>query len=126
MDDKYGDEKKPEETVPPSSAHRDGDVERQGGMSKDEGIIAATGRAADAETSSADISIDETDLVSGDAEEERQDAADQEREKNAPSRAPGGGIAGVLERVVSRASTKSSWNPGPPPDGGLKAWTAGE
>lgn len=27
------------------------------------------------------------------------------------------------ERVVTRTSTKSSWNPGPPPDGGAKAWT---
>lgn len=35
------------------------------------------------------------------------------------------GIAGVIERVISRTSTKSNWNPGPPPDGGKKAWTAG-
>lgn len=38
----------------------------------------------------------------------------------------GGGSGGVLDRVVSRVSTKSSWNPGPPPNGGVKAWTAGE
>lgn len=37
-----------------------------------------------------------------------------------------GGLAGVLDRAVSRVSTKSSWNPGPPPDGGGKAWTAGQ
>lgn len=35
------------------------------------------------------------------------------------------GLGGVLDRVVSRVSTKSSWNSGPPPDGGVKAWTAG-
>lgn len=28
------------------------------------------------------------------------------------------------ERVISRTTSKSSFNPGPPPDGGLKAWTA--
>lgn len=38
----------------------------------------------------------------------------------------GGGSGGVLDRVMSRVSTKSSWNPGPPPNGGVKAWTAGE
>lgn len=39
---------------------------------------------------------------------------------------PSGGVARMVERVVSRASTKSSWNPGPPPDGGARAWMAGE
>ncbi|KAI1428970.1 riboflavin transporter MCH5 [Xylaria sp. FL1777] len=33
-----------------------------------------------------------------------------------------GGAAGVLNRVLSRISTKASQNPGPPPDGGKKAW----
>jgi|SRR5450432_3113558 hypothetical protein len=28
-----------------------------------------------------------------------------------------------MVRVITRTSTKSSWNPGPPPDGGLAAWT---
>ncbi|KAI1463560.1 MFS general substrate transporter [Daldinia caldariorum] len=32
------------------------------------------------------------------------------------------GVAGVVSRVLSRMSTKSSWNPGPPPDGGKVAW----
>ncbi|KAI1814131.1 MFS general substrate transporter [Poronia punctata] len=32
------------------------------------------------------------------------------------------GAAGTLGRVLSRISTKASWNPGPPPDGGKKAW----
>lgn len=36
-----------------------------------------------------------------------------------------GGLGGVLDRVVSRVSTKSSCHPGPPPNGGVKAWTAG-
>ncbi|CAN8105192.1 unnamed protein product [Discula destructiva] len=33
-------------------------------------------------------------------------------------------VAGAIERALSRTSTKSNWNPGPPPDGGVKAWTA--
>ena len=36
-----------------------------------------------------------------------------------------GGLGRVVGRVLSRSTTKSSWNPGPPPDGGVKAWTAG-
>ncbi|KAI5859901.1 MFS general substrate transporter [Durotheca rogersii] len=32
------------------------------------------------------------------------------------------GVAGVVNRVLSRISTRSSWNPGPPPDGGRVAW----
>lgn len=34
------------------------------------------------------------------------------------------GMAGAVSRVLSRISTKSSWNPGPPPDGGKVAWLA--
>ncbi|KAK8045179.1 aspyridones efflux protein apdF [Apiospora rasikravindrae] len=34
------------------------------------------------------------------------------------------GIAGTMNRVLSRISTKSSWNPGAPPDGGKAAWLA--
>ncbi|KAI0893157.1 MFS general substrate transporter [Annulohypoxylon nitens] len=34
------------------------------------------------------------------------------------------GMTGALNRVLSRISTKSSWNPGPPPDGGRVAWIA--
>lgn len=33
-------------------------------------------------------------------------------------------LPGVIGQALSRTSTKSSWNPGPPPDGGMKAWTA--
>lgn len=36
------------------------------------------------------------------------------------------GMAGAVSRVLSRISTKSSWNPGPPPDGGKVAWLACE
>lgn len=32
------------------------------------------------------------------------------------------GAAGVLNRVLSRISTTASKTPGPPPDGGKKAW----
>ncbi|KAI1105453.1 MFS general substrate transporter [Jackrogersella minutella] len=34
------------------------------------------------------------------------------------------GMAGAVSRVLSKISTKSSWNPGPPPDGGRVAWLA--
>ncbi|KAK2610294.1 hypothetical protein N8I77_003740 [Diaporthe amygdali] len=33
-------------------------------------------------------------------------------------------VSGLAERVLSRTTSRSSFNPGPPPDGGLKAWTA--
>ncbi|KAI0441846.1 riboflavin transporter MCH5 [Xylaria telfairii] len=33
-----------------------------------------------------------------------------------------GGVTGVMNRVLSRISTSASRNPGPPPDGGKKAW----
>ncbi len=42
-----------------------------------------------------------------------------------PTPSAGGGVLStVLSRVLTKASTKS-FQPGPPPDGGLKAWTAG-
>lgn len=34
--------------------------------------------------------------------------------------------AGVTDRTLSRTTTRSSVGPGPPPDGGLKAWLASE
>lgn len=34
----------------------------------------------------------------------------------------GSGVFGLAERVLSRTTSKSSFNPGPPPDGGLRAW----
>lgn len=33
------------------------------------------------------------------------------------------GVAGVLNRVLSRISTSTELRPGPPPDGGREAWT---
>ncbi|KAK4233605.1 major facilitator superfamily domain-containing protein [Achaetomium macrosporum] len=35
-----------------------------------------------------------------------------------------GVLSRVLSRVLTRPSTKSSWNPPPPPDGGMQAWIA--
>lgn len=35
------------------------------------------------------------------------------------------GLGRVASRVLSRATTRSGWNPGPPPDGGARAWLAG-
>ncbi|KAI1082591.1 MFS general substrate transporter [Whalleya microplaca] len=34
------------------------------------------------------------------------------------------GMTGAVSRALSRISTKSCWNPGPPPDGGRAAWLA--
>lgn len=34
------------------------------------------------------------------------------------------GVLGLADRVISRTTSKSSFNPGPPPDGGLRAWTS--
>ncbi|SPQ25647.1 7388679f-c6f8-44c5-aeb9-d666007ae1df [Thermothielavioides terrestris] len=57
--------------------------------------------------------------------------ASRQRTRDEAQSQPGGDVAGgngLLSRAVSRvlthASTKSSWNPGPPPDGGLQAWMA--
>lgn len=36
------------------------------------------------------------------------------------------GVMAVVDRVLSRVDTKSSLNPGPPPDGGLRAWASSE
>lgn len=35
------------------------------------------------------------------------------------------GMAGIVNRALSRISTNASWSPGPPPDGGREAWLAG-
>ncbi|KAK4098529.1 MFS general substrate transporter [Parathielavia hyrcaniae] len=35
-----------------------------------------------------------------------------------------GVLSKAVSRVLTKASTKSSWNPGPPPDGGWQAWIA--
>lgn len=57
--------------------------------------------------------------------ESREGSGVEDREDEGREGGGRGGLGGVLDRVVSRVSTKSSWNPGPPPDGGVKAWTAG-
>ncbi|KAK3367618.1 major facilitator superfamily domain-containing protein [Podospora didyma] len=62
-------------------------------------------------------------------EEERQsadgddDVDNEEISQHSADGEQGTGLAKVISRVLSRTSTKSLWNPGPPPDGGLKAWT---
>lgn len=39
----------------------------------------------------------------------------------------GGIVSKVVSRVLTRASTiKSNWDPGVPPDGGMKAWAVGK
>lgn len=43
---------------------------------------------------------------------------------NGPDAQASNVLSRVVSRVVSRASVKS--NPGPPPDGGLKAWITGK
>jgi len=52
-----------------------------------------------------------------------------ETESTTSVRAPGTGNGkgkGVMGKVMSRISTRSSWkDPGPPPDGGWAAWTQG-
>jgi hypothetical protein len=56
-----------------------------------------------------------------DKTEIHEDVEDQEHDREFSETKPGGG--GVLGRVLSKISTKSSWkDPGPPPDGGLEAW----
>ena len=59
--------------------------------------------------------------VQDDDEDDDDDAASQDKQQEG-----GGRLSKVVSRVLSRTSTKSShWNPGPPPDGGLKAWLVG-
>ncbi|KAI3390936.1 hypothetical protein diail_8334 [Diaporthe ilicicola] len=48
----------------------------------------------------------------------REPAADEETAGRAS------GVSGLAGRVLSRTASRSSFNPGPPPDGGLRAWTA--
>lgn len=59
-------------------------------------------------------------------ESSREDSSDEWRVEPEPDRldteAPG--VAGAVSRVLSRISTKSTLNPGPPPDGGKAAWIA--
>lgn len=49
---------------------------------------------------------------------------DESESKDSPTanQSPNGGLSTMLSKAISRTSTKS-FNPGPPPDGGLQAWT---
>lgn len=65
------------------------------------------------------VPLNESDFEDGGGHHEHgPDADDEDRGGR------GGGVLGLADRVLSRTTSKSSFNPGPPPDGGLKAWTA--
>lgn len=66
------------------------------------------------------VQLDESDFEDGDevGGDPRAPGADEDRGGR------GSGVFGLAERVLSRTTSKSSFNPGPPPDGGLRAWTA--
>ncbi|KAG6357816.1 hypothetical protein INS49_013695 [Diaporthe citri] len=62
------------------------------------------------------VQLDESDFEDGGSDHHAQSAHED--------RGGGGsGVLGLAERVLSRTTSKSSFNPGPPPDGGLRAWT---
>lgn len=66
------------------------------------------------------VQLDESDFEDdGDTEPRAPGAAGEDRGDGR-----GSGVFGLAERVLSRTTSKSSFNPGPPPDGGLRAWTA--
>lgn len=62
------------------------------------------------------VQLDESDFEDG-GSDHRTPGADEDRSVR------GSGVLGRAERVLSRTTSKSSFNPGPPPDGGLRAWT---
>lgn len=64
------------------------------------------------------VQLDESDFEDdgGDDDDHRASSAHEDRSGG------GGGVLGLAERVLSRTTSKSSFNPGPPPDGGLRAW----
>lgn len=61
------------------------------------------------------VQLDESDFEDGGGDH-RTPGADEDRGGR------GTGVSGLAERVLSRTTSKSSFNPGPPPDGGLRAW----
>ncbi|KAL2144186.1 hypothetical protein VTI28DRAFT_9477 [Corynascus sepedonium] len=66
-----------------------------------------------------------TDASDSDPEGDHEDQPPTSRRRAAEDNDPGNSaVTRTLSRVLTRASTKSSWNPGPPPDGGLQAWMA--
>lgn len=60
--------------------------------------------------------------AAGSCREESEDGWDIRQEPDFLSNTDADGVAGAMNRVLSRISTKSSCSPGPPPDGGSKAW----
>ena len=62
------------------------------------------------------VQLDESDFEDSGSHADGADEEDRSRR--------GSGVFGGVERAISRTTSKSSFNPGPPPDGGLKAWTA--
>ncbi|KAJ9133393.1 Riboflavin transporter MCH5 [Pleurostoma richardsiae] len=57
--------------------------------------------------------------------EKAEDAVDEESSEDGESTAEQRGrLSAIVTRALSRTTSRSSWNPGPPPDGGLQAWTA--
>ncbi|KAK0724146.1 major facilitator superfamily transporter [Lasiosphaeris hirsuta] len=56
-------------------------------------------------------------------ESEHEDDSESKDSGASADPSPHGGLSTILSRAISRTSTKSV-NPGPPPDGGLQAWTA--
>ena len=72
-------------------------------------------------------SQEELDSISHEeSDREEESVGDGSRESNPTSQEEPEwrGLAATLDRVLSRASTKSV-NPGPPPDGGVQAWMIG-
>ncbi|KAK3319866.1 major facilitator superfamily domain-containing protein [Cercophora scortea] len=65
----------------------------------------------------------ETDAVSEAALDDDQISPCQEQQQSDGTAGASGGLSKIISRVLTKTSTKSNWNPGPPPDGGLKAWT---
>lgn len=66
------------------------------------------------------VQLDESDFEDdGGDDDRRAPGAEEDR-----GGVRGSGVSGLAERVLSRTTSRSSFNPGPPPDGGLRAWTA--
>jgi hypothetical protein len=63
------------------------------------------------------VRLDESDFEDGGSH--GQGGADEDRGGSGRT-----SLGGVFGRVPSRVTSKSSFNPGPPPDGGFKAWVA--
>lgn len=60
-----------------------------------------------------------TDLKAASSKEDQESTSDQDNDNNDPRN----GESGVLGRVLSRVASRSSAQPGPPPDGGWESWS---